>query len=588
LKPSPQFRLGKALQDGKGICSLFPMEDFMRFALAACLLATTCCVPVWAQDFAPPSKIDAVTVYMQGADVVRMASVDVPAGEHKITLADLPANIDPRSIRVEGTGELAIASVDSRNVFKDPTAADAARKDFEKQILALTEERSELDMLMNDANYQRDFVLKLADKQLTPQSTTETLKGIDTAQLASMLDLVSLRLATLAATTQKSRVRQREIDEKINELNQRMAELPPGQDYRTEVVINIETAQATKGDLRISYRINEAGWSPYYDAKLAIGSAGKASTLELIRRAEVTQSSGEIWKDVLLTLSTARPTGATAAPEIAESEVSLGGTEVPVADASAPVMESAAVADEEDLAQDAAKPKSVLRTLRLPAPLAIQKQATVEIAGFQANYVIATRVSVDNSGQSKKVRITSTNQEVALQAITTPRVDPAAYLTASFTMQGYGPQLGGAVNLYRDGVFVGQGFLPLLNPKEEAKLGFGVDDQIKVTRSEVKRLSGEEGFISSSNIDLRAWDVSVKNLHGIAMPVLVQDRVPFAAVKDITIEEIPGMSEPTARDVEKKRGVLSWAFTLEPQAENVLKTGYKISWPEGRRMIVVE
>ncbi len=560
----------------------------MKFALAACLLASTFCVPVWAQDFAPPSKIDAVTVYLQGADVVRSASVDVPAGEHKIILADLPANIDPRSIRVEGTGELAIASVDSRNVFKDTSAADAARKEFEKQILALTEERAGLDMVINDSNYQRDFVLKLADKQLTPQSTTETLKGIDTVQLGSMLDLVGQRLANFAALTQKSQVRQREIDEKVNELNQRMAELPPGQDYRTEIVINIEAALPTKGDLRISYRINEAGWSPYYDAKLAIGSAGKPSTLELIRRAEVTQSSGEVWKDVLLTLSTARPTGATAAPEIAEIEVVIRGPEPVVADAALETMEQGSAVkgggdDEVD-----AQPKSVLRTLRLAAPIAKQKQAVVEVVGFQANYVIATRVNVDNTGQSKKVRITSTNQEVALQAITTPRVDAAAYLTASFAMQGEGPQLGGAVNLYRDGVFVGQGVLPLLNPKEEAKLGFGVDDQIKVTRMEVKRLSGEEGFISSSNIELRGWDISVKNLHGIAMPILVQDRVPFATVKDITIEEIPGMSEPTERNVEKKRGVLSWTFTLEPQAENVLKTGYKISWPEGQRVGLVD
>ncbi len=557
----------------------------MKYALAACLLASTFCVPVWATDFAPPSKIDAVTVYLQGADVVRMASVDVPAGEHKIILADLPANIDPRSIRVEGTGDLAIASVDSRNVFKDTSAADAARKGFEKQILALTEERAGLDMVTNDANYQRDFLLKLADKQLTPQSTTETLKAIDTVQLGSMLDLISQRMAALATTTQKARVRQREIDEKINELNQRMAELPPGQDYRTEVVINIEAAQAAKGDLRISYRINEAGWSPYYDAKLAIGSAGKASTLELVRRAEVTQSSGETWKDVLLTLSTARPTGATAAPEIAEIEVVLRGPEIADAEPAPQMSESAS---EDDFAQDAAKPKSMLRTLRLEAPVAKQKQAVVEVVGFQANYVIATRVSVDNTGQSKKVRITSTNQEVALQAITVPRVDSAAYLTATFDMKGQGPQLGGAVNLYRDGVFVGQGFLPLLNPKEETKLGFGVDDQIKVTRMEVKRLSGEEGFISSSNIELRGWDISVKNLHGIAMPILVQDRVPFATVKDITIEEIPGMSEPTERNVEKKRGVLSWAFTLEPQAENVLKTGYKISWPEGQRVGLVD
>ena len=564
----------------------------MKLAFASVLLVTTFCVPVWAQDFAPVSKIDAVTVYLQGADVVRTTTVDLPIGEHKITLADLPANIDPRSIRVEGTGDIAIASVDSRNAFKPSANTDAARKDFEKQITALNDERAALDLAVGDSNHQREFLLSLADKQLTPQSNTETLKGIDTAQLSALMDLVGTRLSLLAKDIQKAQVRQREIDEKTAELSQRMAELAPTQDSRTEVVINVEATKSATANLRLSYRVNEAGWSPYYDAKLMIGQAGKATTMEMVRRAEVTQTTGEVWNDVQLTLSTARPTGATAAPNMAETEITLGQPEPPAPAPAASASEAydALQSEGEQQVGGLEKPKQALtRTLALaPMKDLMQKQAVTQMAGFQANYLIATRVSVDNSGQSKKVRIASSNQEVVLQALATPRNDLSAYLTAKFVVQGDGPQLPGMVNLYRDGVFVGQGALPLLNPKEDTKLGFGIDDQIKVTRNEVKRRTGEEGFITSSNTDERAWDITVKNLHDIAMAVTIQDRVPFATVKDITIEEIPGMTEPSERDVEKKRGVLAWTFTLEPQAENTLKTGYKVSWPNGMKVGMVE
>ena len=229
------------------------------------------------------------------------------------------------------------------------------------------------------------------------------------------------------------------------------------------------------------------------------------------------------------------------------------------------------------------------RKLELAKPKAIlQRQAVVEAAGFQATYAISGRVTVDNAGQSKKVRITSGQLEATLSAIVVPRVDNTAYLSAAFTVAGTGPQLGGIVNLFRDGVFVGQGSLPLLNPTEKAELGFGADDLIKVKRAEVKRVAGEEGFFTSSNGDERAWDITVKNLHTQAMPVRVVDRVPFTASKEIEISEIPGMTPPTLRDLDKKRGVLAWDFTLEPQAENALKTGYKISWPEGMQVSVVE
>ena len=104
----------------------------------------------------------------------------------------------------------------------------------------------------------------------------------------------------------------------------------------------------------------------------------------------------------------------------------------------------------------------------------------------------------------------------------------------------------------------------------------------------MKRVAGEEGFLTSSNMDERAWDITVKNLHTQSMAVRVVDRVPFTASKDIEITEISAMTPPTTRDLEKKRGVLAWDFTLEPQAENSLKTGYKISWPEGMQVSVVE
>lgn len=563
-----------------------------RLGLSALLLSTTLSTPVWAAEFTPQSRIDAVTVYLQGADVVRTTAVEIPAGEHQVILKDLPANIDPQSIRVEGSGaggkSFAIASVDSRSLFIGSADLDQRRKALEKEIQELQDERAALDTAIGDANQQRGFLTGLADKQLTPQNAAETLKGIDVTQLAGLIDLVGQRLAGLAKDIQRAQLRQREIDEKAADLNNQLAQLAPANEYATEVAVNVEADAAVSGQLKVSYRVNEASWSPYYDAKLAIGAKGKASSLELIRRAEVVQSTSESWDNVALTLSTARPSGSTSAPDIQEEEIiaamerrkALGALNKP---ASAPGPAEFAMDAMQELEGGSLDYRKKDEELR-----AEQKQAVIQMAGFQANYVIGTRVSIGNTGQSKKVRIGSAEQEARLQAVTVPRLDPNAYLTARFEIKGDGPQMPGAVNLYRDGVYVGQGYLPLLNPTEEAELGFGADDLVKVERKEVKRLSGEEGLLTSSSVELRAWDITVKNLHDIAMPVTVLDRTPFASVKEIEIEDLPGMTEPAERNVEKKRGVMSWAFTLAPKAENVLKTGYKITWPEGMQVGLVD
>lgn len=562
----------------------------MRLLLATLLLATTSCTTVFAAEFSPASHIDAVTVFPQGADIVRELAYDVPAGSHSLILTDLPQNIDAQSIRVEGAGEgdLLVGSVDTRSRYVGNAATDAQRKTIEKDIQTLQVERQTLDQTVADLNQQRTILYSLADKQLVPQSTTDTTKAIDSVQLGALLDVVGQRLAGLSKDMTTAQNRQRDIDEKVTELSAKLSELAPADEYRTEVVVNVDAAAASKGDLRISYRVQEASWVPFYDARLTIGDGKAKPMLDLVQRAEVTQNTGESWKDVTLVLSTARPSGSTAAPEMVAWEISK--LEPQMAGAADSVAAPAPIAEAEmdfEKKQDLGRSMKI-RRLEKPKLEVAQRQAVVDTSGFQATYAIVGRVTVDNAGQSKKVRITSGQLEAELKAIVVPRVDTTAYLSAAFTVAGTGPQLGGTVNLYRDNVFVGQGSLPLLNPTEKAELGFGADDLIKVKRAEVKRVAGEEGFFTSSNGDERAWDITVKNLHTQAMPVRVVDRVPFTASKEIEITEIPGMTAPTLRDLDKKRGVLAWDFTLEPQAENALKTGYKITWPEGMQVSVVE
>ncbi len=564
------------------------MKIVVLAAFSAGLLGST----AWSQDFSATSKIDAVTVYPQGADVTRLATVELPQGAHRILLAGLPANIDPQSIRVEGegTGKVEIASVDARDSYVGAAAADSEQLAIQKQITTLTDERALLDMTIADSNHQRTFLLNLADKQLTPQSTTDATKAINALELGSLLDLVGQKLALLAEKIQTSQARQREIDEQVNDFSQKLEQLHGNDRHQTDVAINVEAEAASALTLHVSYRVGQAGWQPYYDARLAIGKAGDPTKLAIDRRAVVTQSTDETWQDVALVLSTAQPNGTTAAPDVGEQGIGLLQPPMTLG-AAAPVAPS-----EESLADAPAdaEPKVKDRLQRSNSDLKKdeisihQVQADIVQAGFQANYVIAGRVSVDNSGQSKKVKIASSAQDAKLSAVVSPRFDLAAYLTVEFASDAEGPQLPGQVNLYRDGVYVGQGFLPQLAPKETAKLGFGADDMVKVTRAEVKRLTGDEGIISSSHVDERAWDVTVRNIHDFALPVTVMDRVPFTAIKDVTITELPGMTEPTMRNVDKKRGVMAWVLDMEAQSEKTVKTGYKISWPDGVQIGLVD
>ena len=57
------------------------------------------------------SEIDAITVFLNGAQVQRTAKATIPAGTHTFTLVGLTADLDPQSVQVEGEGSFTILSV---------------------------------------------------------------------------------------------------------------------------------------------------------------------------------------------------------------------------------------------------------------------------------------------------------------------------------------------------------------------------------------------------------------------------------------------------------------------------------------------
>jgi uncharacterized protein (TIGR02231 family) len=557
----------------------------MKLTLTLLLLTATSWTVAEAATYPLDAKIDAVTVFPEGADVFRAGGLLLPAGEHQLVLKNLPGDIDPSSIRVEGLAgeDVEIASVDLKPMVAD--LPDANRKVLEAQVETLGQERMLLDQAIADYATQRQFLLSMAEKQVTP--APDTVKPIDGVAIGGLMDVVGQRLQLIAKESHAARLRQVAIDKEVVELQQKLAIAAPNAQSLAEVTINVAATRETQAQFKIGYRVWQAGWQPLYDAKLKIAAkAGEASDLEIVRRAAVTQSTAESWDGVQLTLSTARPNGATTAPEVEEEPLwvqdqkeydrIVGDIEVPPA------------AVEQGTAAGLAEPAAPVPTVSKAKKLMPQRQAVMELAGFQANYVIAGRVSVDNSGQNKRVRIASENLKAKLETVVSPRLDLAAYLTASFALTKEGPLLPGQVNLYRDGTYVGQGSLPLLNPGQDATLGFGADDLIVVERKEVKRLSAEEGILTSSNTEERSWDIVVKNLHTDKTQVTVVDRMPFSAREDVTVEPLRDQTPPTLKDYKKRRGVMAWTLDIDSKGEKTVRTGYKITMPEKLKIGLAE
>ena len=414
-------------------------------ATTSLVLVAAFATPALAADLDATSSIDAVTVYPDGASVTRIITFDLPSGDNTLVAKDFPLSLDRASLRIEGeAGEkLTIGAIDTRT---PKPVLPANLSEIDKQIEALKDQRADLDGAIASAEARRKFAERFAEA--SPAGLGDKGEARPLAEWRAAFGAVAEEVASADTAIREAQRKQRDLDRDLARLQQDRNVKPPG---KLEVRIDLATVAATKATLHVTYSVKNAHWTPLYDARLDTGAKDRKPALELVRRAEITQATGEDWSNVTLGVSTVRVARGGDAPDL--NSVVVRYPEPPRA---------RKYADSVSEEQDSAK---VQRLLPASAPAgfaadiaekADEQQATAEIGAFQAAFKIPGRVSVDAGQGARALRISSVTIAPDLVIRSVPVLDPTAYLEASFVQSEDAPLLPGRISIYRDGMFVGQ------------------------------------------------------------------------------------------------------------------------------------
>ncbi len=556
-------------------------------AIAGVLLALLS-VRAGADEVPAASRVDGVTVFLTGAEVTRAARLNLDKGSHTLVFGDLPAEAVPGSIRVDGkaTAKLAIESVDTRRRYvarADQATIQAERKSIEDEIERLRDERGLAQGQQDAAQTQKMLLNNLAE---LPGRREEhpNQAAVPHSDWSQILALIASGMMEAQRRALDAEVKKRELDRKIEELEKKLSALAPARVEQTEVKVFVTADAPLEADLTVRYQVRNASWLPRYDARLDTGSKTVPPQLGLTRRAEIKQRTGESWDSVAIQLSTTRPTANAAAPELDTVTVDFEPEPKPVMAAAPPPSGDAArqLAARRSL-NIAADLEAAERAAPEPAEIA-ERNAAVTAAPFQAVFSVPGRLTVPDTGETKRVLLQENSVEPVLTVRTVPKVDAKAYLYAKLVLPKGPPLLPGTVSLFRDGTFVGAGELPVLAPGEGHELGFGADDQVRVRHAISDEKRGETGLISSARTDSRQFRITVKNMHERSVELVVHDQIPVSQSQDIKVELL-GPAAPTRQNTDDKRGVLAFESKLEPEEERVIEFGYRVTWPGARPII---
>lgn len=545
------------------------MKLLRLWVLLAALAAVLTAAPL-------DSTISAVTVYADRAVVTRTAAVDLATGQAELVFANLPESLLDQSLQVSGRGtaQVQILDVSARRTFVDFTPNERV-KQLEEQLLELRRADRRLEDEIAVLAAQRGAIQQFVNGAVTPGGKDGDRPKLEDVRGA--LEFGQKQLLELAGATQKLEIQREALSEKIVALQSQLDELrgTGGKAFKT-VTVRVNAAQAGNLELALSYTVGGARWVPNYDARVLSGERAVAlGYFGLVR-----QNTGEDWKNVALTLSTARPSLGGAAPTLTAWNIDVFDprvVEIAMPAPPAAMMARAKAAGSAPREVNYQNFTSNAPGSNLDKFEADEAVAEIETGATSASFKVATATTIPSDGTEQKVPIMSTRLAANPEYLTVPKRQQTAFLTTKVVNSTDFPLLAGAMNVFLDGTFVATSNLRTVMAGEKFDLALGADEGIAVKHKRVQKFTEDTGLTGSGQRITYEYLLTIQNNKKSAERVIVVDQLPLSRNEKIVVKQLA----PDAREMKPTdEGTLKWALDLKPGEKRELTVKFTIEHPK--------
>jgi uncharacterized protein (TIGR02231 family) len=524
------------------------------------------------------TTITDVSIYPDRAKVLRRGSAELQPGLQRLEVAALPLTLDPDSARVAagGLARARLLGLQMQRAFFTETPREQIHR-LEEQIEGLKDEKRLLETRAELAKQTRDHLSALMG-QVETYAVALVSGEMELERQLDLFSRISARAGELDQEMLSLNKGQRELDRRLeklaNELD-RWRGSPRREAYTA--IVEVEVLSPGSLEVELSYLVRGAGWEPLYDLRLVEEDA-KAS-LEMGYLAQVTQSSGESWTDVVLSLSTARPALARTLPELdpwyirplpPPRPLSLqaeGGGMRTLHEMSYPAVAS--------MAKEGAAPDDLLYATAEP------EQARVDSSGVALTYHVPGKVTIPADGSPQKVTIAQYQLEPLLDFVTAPKLVEAAYRRARVKNDSPYTLLPGRANLFAGEEFIGTTSIELIAPQGDLEIYLGVDDRLHVER-ELKRREVDKKLLGGRRRMHYGYEITLHNLLPGQARVTVHDHLPLSTHEEIKVK-LAAANPPPKKQTELN--LLDWEFILEKGEKQTIRFDFEVETPQGMELL---
>ena len=550
------------------------------FAIAVTLgLLVSRCACAHAGQITADSRIQAVTVYPDSALITRAANVQLAAGEHEVVFAGIIPEIDESSLRVsaQNNNEVRLFGAKVKTEFLEETPAPRVQE-LTEQIQKLEDEAASVNSLsqvLADEKGFLDSIKMFAQVQVPKDLATRTPLAKD---LEDNLKFLDVKLRENSQGVLENAVRQRELVRKTDALRRELAQVSGSRrKVKRSIIVDAQAARGVSAQIEVSYLVRGAYWEPLYDARADF----EKSEVELALYGLVRQKTGEDWQQAEVSLSTARPAVGGSMPYVAPWF--LRPYQPPQEDAgylgnrpqSARIAKGMASQIIEFSDKALMKDGDAL-------PAAPEPRTQVQDKGIAVVYALPKKADIKSDGEENKLPVTSQVLKAKFEYSAFPRAVLLAYLGSRVKNAPDLQLLGGRVNIFLAGDFVGSSAIENIGPGEEFDLYLGADENVKVKRELLEKKVDETliGNIPSPNkATVFKYKLTAENYKGKPIDLKLFEAMPVSQDDRIKVKIEKAGLEPKVKDWKDRKGIWLWELTLAPKQKQEIAYSYTIEHP---------
>lgn len=533
-----------------------------------CLLACLCITQLIGGEILTDSKLVSVTVYRVLAKENRTANVSIPKGNSEIVISNVSMNMQEASLQVGVKGNASLLSATTRvNYFsKQEVNNDLAAKKMKDSLQEIDDEIAWL--LEQKSVYTGELALLNVNNKLGSEE-----EGLIPDELIELTDVYRKRameikkeLFELSKNERILRLKREKYQGQYNELNNKQS--TPVK----ELVLSVYSETGGALNLKCSYLVASAGWTPMYDIK--VENTNKPVNLDY--KGKIYQNTGFDWRDAKITLSTGNPTRDNNRPIMNPKFVDFTYY-APLNSYDPAPKKPMQMMEKLNMAMDLGRDGDGVNEPYREGIDAFDYGVNVKENDINVEFEIDITQTIPSDGKEHIVGIKTFEVPATYKYHVVPKLDPAAFLLAKITDYGKYNLLAGNANIFFEDMYVGQVAINPNTSGDTLLLSLGKDDKVVVKRTKLVDKTSSK-IIGQNKKETYAWETIIRNNKTTNVEIEILDQVPISKQKEIEVE----LLEYDGAQYTEDYGKLLWNITLKPNESKKIKLVYSIKFPQDK------